>query len=68
MPHSGGRVGKGIYFASENGKSAGYVGTTSDNVGFMFLCEVPLGKMHEINKDNSSLVQGMFNSSWNFFQ
>lgn len=22
MPHSGGRVGKGIYFASENGKSA----------------------------------------------
>jgi poly [ADP-ribose] polymerase 2/3/4 len=26
MPHSGGRVGKGIYFASENAKSAGYVG------------------------------------------
>jgi len=24
MPHSGGRVGKGLYFASENGKSAGY--------------------------------------------
>lgn len=24
MPHSGGRVGKGIYFASENNKSAGY--------------------------------------------
>ena len=24
MPHSGGRVGAGIYFASENGKSAGY--------------------------------------------
>lgn len=24
MPHSGGRVGKGIYFASENGKSASY--------------------------------------------
>ena len=24
MPHSGGRVGKGIYFASENSKSAGY--------------------------------------------
>lgn len=23
MPHSGGRVGRGIYFASENGKSAG---------------------------------------------
>lgn len=24
MPHSGGRVGRGIYFASENAKSAGY--------------------------------------------
>jgi len=24
MPHSGGRVGKGIYFASENAKSAAY--------------------------------------------
>lgn len=24
MPHSGGRVGRGIYFASENSKSAGY--------------------------------------------
>lgn len=31
MPHSGGRVGKGIYFASENSKSAGYG-------------EVPLGR------------------------
>ena len=25
MPHSGGRVGRGIYFASENGKSAGII-------------------------------------------
>ena len=24
MPHSGGRVGRGIYFASENGKSSCY--------------------------------------------
>ena len=24
MPHSGGRVGRGIYFASENSKSAAY--------------------------------------------
>ena len=24
MPHSGGRLGRGLYFASENGKSAGY--------------------------------------------
>jgi poly [ADP-ribose] polymerase len=55
MPHSGGRVGKGIYFASENSKSAGYVGTTADNIGFMFLNEVALGKQHAINKDDSSL-------------
>jgi poly [ADP-ribose] polymerase len=55
MPHSGGRVGKGIYFASENSKSAGYVGTTADNIGFMFLNEVALGKQHIITQDDSSL-------------
>ncbi|UJR38079.1 hypothetical protein I4U23_030760 [Adineta vaga] len=58
MPHSGGRVGKGIYFASENGKSSGYVGTTQDqgkNIGIMFLNEVALGREHTITKDDSSL-------------
>jgi len=55
MPHSGGRVGKGIYFASENSKSAGYVGCTADNVGFMFLNEVALGKQHIIIKDDHTL-------------
>jgi len=58
MPHSGGRVGKGIYFASENGKSSGYVGTTQDEkktVGIMFLNEAVLGEEHEITKDDSSL-------------
>ncbi|AWP02879.1 putative poly [Scophthalmus maximus] len=54
MPHSGGRVGCGIYFASENSKSAGYV-RTSKNTGVMFLSEVALGKEHTITKDNSSL-------------
>ncbi|XP_010124287.1 PREDICTED: poly [ADP-ribose] polymerase 3, partial [Chlamydotis macqueenii] len=44
MAHSGGRVGKGIYFASENSKSACYVGCTSEKVGIMFLAEVALGK------------------------
>jgi len=57
MPHSGGRVGKGIYFASENAKSAGYVRTTTDGVGFMFLNEVALGKEHWIHQDDSSLVR-----------
>ena len=92
MPHSGGRVGRGIYFASENGKSSCYgtlnalyytfrrailsrtklnsifcyylcviiviffeVGTSSKNIGIMFLVEVALGKEHEITMDNSSL-------------
>nr|XP_057911524.1 protein mono-ADP-ribosyltransferase PARP3 [Doryrhamphus excisus]XP_057911525.1 protein mono-ADP-ribosyltransferase PARP3 [Doryrhamphus excisus] len=54
MPHSGGRVGRGIYFASENSKSAGYV-RTSKNTGVMFLTEVALGKEHTITRDNSSL-------------
>lgn len=60
MPHSGGRVGKGIYFASENGKSAGYVGTTTvnkKNIGIMFLNEVALGKEHHITKDDPSLTK-----------
>ncbi|XP_022047918.2 protein mono-ADP-ribosyltransferase PARP3 [Acanthochromis polyacanthus] len=54
MPHSGGRVGRGIYFASENCKSAGYVHTCK-NTGVMFLNEVALGKEHTITRDNSSL-------------
>ncbi|XP_041638823.1 protein mono-ADP-ribosyltransferase PARP3 isoform X2 [Cheilinus undulatus] len=54
MPHSGGRVGRGIYFASENSKSAGYV-RCSKNTGVMFLSEVALGKESTITRDNSSL-------------
>ncbi|XP_064523820.1 protein mono-ADP-ribosyltransferase PARP3 isoform X6 [Pseudopipra pipra] len=57
MPHSGGRVGKGIYFASENSKSACYVGCTSKNVGIMFLAEVALGKPYRITRDDPSLCQ-----------
>jgi poly [ADP-ribose] polymerase len=58
MPHSGGRVGAGIYFASENGKSSGYVRTTQHkgtNTGIMFLNEVALGKQYPIQYDNCSL-------------
>lgn len=54
MPHSGGRVGCGIYFASENSKSAGYV-RPSKNTGVMFLSEVALGKEHTITRDDCSL-------------
>ncbi|XP_040262819.1 protein mono-ADP-ribosyltransferase PARP3 [Bufo bufo] len=55
MPHSGGRVGRGIYFASENSKSAGYVGSTTSGIGIMFLNEVALGTEHHITQDNPSL-------------
>ena len=55
MPHSGGRVGKGIYTASENGKSIGYMGWAKGNIGVMFLAEVALGKEHSITLDDSSL-------------
>ncbi|XP_034725886.1 protein mono-ADP-ribosyltransferase PARP3 [Etheostoma cragini] len=54
MPKSGGRVGSGIYFASENSKSACYV-RPSKNTGVMFLSEVALGKEHTITRDDCSL-------------
>nr|XP_020729878.1 poly [ADP-ribose] polymerase 3 [Odocoileus virginianus texanus]XP_020729879.1 poly [ADP-ribose] polymerase 3 [Odocoileus virginianus texanus]XP_020729880.1 poly [ADP-ribose] polymerase 3 [Odocoileus virginianus texanus]XP_020729881.1 poly [ADP-ribose] polymerase 3 [Odocoileus virginianus texanus]XP_020729882.1 poly [ADP-ribose] polymerase 3 [Odocoileus virginianus texanus] len=60
MPHSGGRVGKGIYFASENRKSAGYVTGMScgaHHIGYMFLGEVALGREYHITIDEPSLKQ-----------
>ncbi|XP_042834988.1 protein mono-ADP-ribosyltransferase PARP3 isoform X1 [Panthera tigris] len=60
MPHSGGRVGKGIYFASENSKSAGYVTGMScgaHQIGYMFLGEVALGREYHITIDEPSLKQ-----------
>lgn len=63
MPHSGGRVGRGIYFASENRKSAGYVtgmcfgSNSGSNIGYMFLGEVALGREHHITKDQPNLQQ-----------
>ncbi|XP_061544406.1 protein mono-ADP-ribosyltransferase PARP3 isoform X2 [Phycodurus eques] len=54
MPHSRGRVGRGIYFASENFKSGCYVGM-SKHTGVMFLGEVALGKEYTITEDDSSL-------------
>ena len=54
MPHSGGRVGRGMYFASENGKSIQYIGPSGDTA-IMFLAEVALGKEHSIWQDDSSL-------------
>lgn len=54
MPHSGGRVGKGIYLASENGKSIFYVGWAG-KTGVMFLAEAALGREHTITRDDPSL-------------
>uniref|UniRef100_UPI00398F2635 protein mono-ADP-ribosyltransferase PARP3 n=1 Tax=Pristiophorus japonicus TaxID=55135 RepID=UPI00398F2635 len=56
MPHSGGRVGRGIYFASEKSKSSGYVQLTSKHGGIMFLTEVALGKEHSIFIDDHQLI------------
>jgi poly [ADP-ribose] polymerase len=54
MPHAGGRVGKGLYFASENSKSANYVQCAGD-IGIMVLAEVALGDQHIITRDDPSL-------------
>ncbi|KAK3874546.1 hypothetical protein Pcinc_020505, partial [Petrolisthes cinctipes] len=61
MPHSGGLVGKGIYFASEHAKSSWYVSPHwqtfegESNIGFMFLVEVALGKENSILQSDGSL-------------
>ncbi|WAR26083.1 PARP3-like protein [Mya arenaria] len=54
MPHSGGFVGSGIYFASENSKSSDYVGTVGTK-GIMFLNEVALGKEYHMDTDHPHL-------------
>ena len=40
---TGKMFGNGVYFANASTKSAGYIGTNKDNIGFMFLCEIALG-------------------------
>ena len=58
MPHSGGRVGRGIYLAAENSKSSGYVWPAPSGgkrIGMMFLAEAALGKEHHILRDDHTL-------------
>lgn len=58
MPHSGGRVGRGIYLASENEKSQHYTTPAQPSkVACMFLAQAALGKIHEIRRDDSSLTK-----------
>lgn len=56
MPNSGGRVGKGIYLASEANKSQGYTSPSySRGMGCMFLAEAATGAEFHIKRDDSSL-------------
>jgi poly [ADP-ribose] polymerase len=60
MPHSGGRVGAGIYMANELAKSACYTRPArkgNRSVGLVFLVEAAMGKSHLISRDDSSLKQ-----------
>ena len=51
MPHSGGRVGAGIYLASMQEKSAQYTSGYGAKFACMFLCESALGKTHPVTSD-----------------
>ncbi|KAL7579499.1 hypothetical protein ACA910_007876 [Epithemia clementina (nom. ined.)] len=51
MPHSGGRVGSGIYLAALQEKSAQYTSGYQAKYACMFLCEAAMGKMHAIHSD-----------------
>lgn len=44
---TGKMFGNGIYFANSSSKSANYVHTNADGIGFMILCEVALGNPHK---------------------
>mmetsp|Transcript_6425 Transcript_6425/g.19446 ORF Transcript_6425/g.19446 Transcript_6425/m.19446 type:complete len:866 (+) Transcript_6425:173-2770(+) len=58
MPNAGGRVGKGIYLASENAKSYGYTQRCCQrNIGCMFLVEAALGRECSIYKDDHTLKE-----------
>ena len=51
MPSAGGRVGAGIYMATECGKSGYYVQPAADGTGVMFLGEVALGQEFHTSQD-----------------
>jgi poly [ADP-ribose] polymerase len=51
MPHSGGRVGSGIYLAAMQEKSASYTSAYGAKYGCMLLAEAALGSMHEVTED-----------------
>ncbi|KAJ8603157.1 hypothetical protein CTAYLR_004590 [Chrysophaeum taylorii] len=56
MPHSGGRVGKGIYLADAHEKSLMYAGAGGGKI-VMFLVEAALGVEHSITSDDPTLAK-----------
>lgn len=57
MPHSGGRVGSGIYLANMQEKSAFYTSGYGSKYACMFLTEAALGKEFIVNSDGSHASQ-----------
>lgn len=57
MPHSGGRVGSGIYLANMQEKSAFYTSSYGSKYACMFLAEAALGKEFIVNADGSHASQ-----------
>ena len=54
-PASGYLFGKGVYFADSAGKSAGYTCSyLSNGIGIFVMCEVALGKEHEVRNPTFS--------------
>uniref|UniRef100_A0A915HV21 Poly [ADP-ribose] polymerase n=1 Tax=Romanomermis culicivorax TaxID=13658 RepID=A0A915HV21_ROMCU len=59
-PVTGYMFGKGIYFADMVSKSANYCCTTSrKNTGYLLLCEVALGDMHELTVADPHLPKNL---------
>lgn len=54
MPHSGGRVGKGLYFADMLEKSSSYC-VKHGNTGLVLLNEIVLGNIHRIYRDDPTI-------------
>lgn len=54
MPHSGGRVGKGLYFADMLEKSSSYC-VKHGKIGLVLLNEIVLGNIHKIYRDDPTI-------------
>ena len=54
---NGSTLGLGAYFADCPSKSFNYTYSQSGQVGYVFLCEVALGKMHKVQQYNDSQLR-----------